>query len=80
MVSWLRLDGQTCLVEAATAVALVTVVEWAAARRRGARAKRTGAYLLEMMTSFLEYGQDDLVAIPEERRRLIALSAPHRKS
>ena len=50
------------------------------ARRRGARAKRTGAYKLEMMTSFLEYGQDDLVAIPEERRRLIALSAPHRKS
>ena len=47
------------------------------ARRRGARAKRTGAYDLIAINSFFEHGQDDLVAIPDEYRHLIALSGPH---
>lgn len=46
------------------------------ARRRGARAKRTGAYDLKAVNSFLEIGQDDLVAIPEEHSHLIALTGP----
>ena len=49
------------------------------ARRRGARAKRTGAYELEAVNRFLEIGQDDLVAIPEQHSHLIALTGPRLK-
>ncbi len=48
------------------------------ARRRGARAKRTGNYELQAVTRFPEAGQDDLVAIPEEHKHLIPLTGPRR--
>ena len=46
------------------------------ARRRGARAKRTGDYELEAVNQFPEAGQDDLVAIPEEHKHLVPLTGP----
>ena len=50
------------------------------ARRRGARAKRTGRYELQAVTRFPEAGQDDLVAIPKEHKHLIPLTGPHREA
>jgi len=48
------------------------------ARRRGARAKRTGNYDLQAVSSFPEAGQDDLVAIPKEHKHLVPLTGPRR--
>lgn len=43
------------------------------ARRRGARAKRSGAYELIPVTTWRDRDQDDLVAVPEERLELLPL-------
>ena len=45
-------------------------------RRRGSKAKRTGAYNLLPLTRLLDSGQDDLVAIPREQLSRIPLSGP----
>jgi len=44
------------------------------ARRRGARAKRTGTYKLVPLTGWRERDQDDLVAVPAERLESVPLS------
>ena len=49
------------------------------ARRRGSRAKRTGAYDLKSVNSFLEIGQDDLVAMPKDHSHLVELTGPRLK-
>ena len=49
------------------------------ARRRGSRAKRTGAYDLKSVNGFLEIGQDDLVAMPKDHSHLVELTGPRLK-
>jgi FkbM family methyltransferase len=48
-------------------------VDGSTARRRGARAKRTGAYRLIPLTTWRDKDQDDLVAIPEEKLEAVPL-------
>jgi FkbM family methyltransferase len=43
------------------------------ARRRGAKAKRSGAYELVSLSAWREQDQDDLVAVPKEKMQLLPL-------
>jgi FkbM family methyltransferase len=49
------------------------------ARRRGARAKRSGRYTLIPLAHWRDRDQDDLVAIPEEKLARVPLKGPVRK-
>jgi FkbM family methyltransferase len=49
------------------------------ARRRGARAKRSGRYALIPLTHWRDRDQDDLVAIPKEKLARVPLRGPLRK-